>query len=455
MLTYRQLQGMIGSNILIVLISFSTIFWHTLYDVEVRSSIIGQIFDPVAETLDQVDISNYPIYDLDRDAIEDELSIIQRAQVLYADQKQVCLNFFQDGNVVVGDMALVYKGHFIHSPMLFSCMMSAINDGQGAGLISRQSLQTYFKMNRSKKGKIEEAYGLYFEGGAAAKFQTKIGKSIEYSNWHGFIIRKFEPWEEELNMKIQRFHSSGIPDFFLSDDNILRNNPNPHSREEKDGEKKPIQLIHMVSPFELYLILICICICSLIFEVWFYLIISKRVKFAKIKSYRAKLPMIKFACGTFLFFLSNNITQVFKPDFIIGIGSRPQRPTSFFFKELKGFKEGSIDYISVLGLEKGKREFLHCFETSARQVASRFNYESINYRVVPKSAAFYDQTAKGVVVCGTNIDDNLRCKLSNIESSLNCRYNFIFVDKCHVHNGKTSVGYSKTLLPQDSSVVQM
>ena len=83
------------------------------------------------------------------------------------------------------------------------------------------------------------------------------------------MSKKFEPWDEELNLHFHRLYSSGIPDFFLTNKDIIKENvTNPFSRAEKEGEKKkPIQMIHLRSPFEIFSILCFICIAGFTFEI--------------------------------------------------------------------------------------------------------------------------------------------------------------------------------------------
>ena len=53
------------------------IYWHTIYDVKVRSFIIGQTFDPVADSLQELDVSEYPLFNLEEDGFDERSNIIK------------------------------------------------------------------------------------------------------------------------------------------------------------------------------------------------------------------------------------------------------------------------------------------------------------------------------------------------------------------------------------------
>lgn len=65
---------------MVTFISIMALYWHSLYDVKVRSFIIGQTFDPIAEKLNELDISKYPIYSLEDDAFDEKSLIIKESK---------------------------------------------------------------------------------------------------------------------------------------------------------------------------------------------------------------------------------------------------------------------------------------------------------------------------------------------------------------------------------------
>ena len=84
LLQYQQstsLLTLIGKKtsvrFLTALISIMSIYWHTSYDVKVRSFIIGQTFDPIADSLQDLDVSQYPIFNLDTDGLDVESNIVK------------------------------------------------------------------------------------------------------------------------------------------------------------------------------------------------------------------------------------------------------------------------------------------------------------------------------------------------------------------------------------------
>ena len=84
LLQYQQpapLLDLVGKKtsvrILTVFISVMAIYWHTLYDVKVRSFIIGQTYEPIAEKLQDLDVSEYPIFNLDNDGLDTASTIVQ------------------------------------------------------------------------------------------------------------------------------------------------------------------------------------------------------------------------------------------------------------------------------------------------------------------------------------------------------------------------------------------
>ena len=107
---------------------------------------------------------------------------------------------------------------------------------------------------------------------------------------------------------------------------------------------------------------------------------------------------------------------------------------SVYASDKHGFKEGSLDYLTVLGFEMGKTEFLYCFGTVTRQAVTKYAYESINFQTVPKSIGFYNKKSQSIITCGSHSDEHY---------------------KCHSHSSKTSVGFSNKLLPVDSAIVHV
>ena len=84
MLQYQQpapLLNIVGKGtsgrLLIVFISIMALYWHTLYDVKVRSFIIGQTFEPIAESLQELDVSEYPVYNMDEDGYDEGSNVIK------------------------------------------------------------------------------------------------------------------------------------------------------------------------------------------------------------------------------------------------------------------------------------------------------------------------------------------------------------------------------------------
>ena len=69
-----------SGRLLVTFISIMALYWHSLYDVKVRSFIIGQTFDPIAENLNDLDISRYPIYNLEEDAFDEKSHIIKESK---------------------------------------------------------------------------------------------------------------------------------------------------------------------------------------------------------------------------------------------------------------------------------------------------------------------------------------------------------------------------------------
>ena len=233
----------------------------------------------------------------------------------------------------------------------------------------------------------------------------------------------------------------------MTNKEVIKDNPNPYSREEKPGEKKPIKMIHLESPFDLFFYAIIICVCYFIFEFCFIkckfwvekkgkkVSILWKISVSKSKlTYKAKFFLVFLSTCLSMYCLAYLITSEFQTDFIIGVGSRTIWKNSLYVTEPKGFSEGSIDYFSVMAFQKGKDDFLHCFDTTARQAVSRLNYESINFQSVRKSFGFYDELSKGIYLCGTNLDDEY---------------------KCYLHNGHSTVGVSKIVLPSGAAIVKV
>ena len=118
------------------------------------------------------------------------------------------------------------QNHFMTDPIMFTCFMDTITRGLAAGIMSRQSIASYMLMRLHKRFQNETKViygGKNWEG-----FLLKVGKKADRRTWRLWTNRKYEPWEEELNLHIQRLYSSGIPDFFLTNkDFIAKNQSNP------------------------------------------------------------------------------------------------------------------------------------------------------------------------------------------------------------------------------------
>ena len=67
----------ISGRILVAFIGIMAIYWHALYDVKVRSFIIGQTFDYIAEKLNELDVSEYPVFNMEEDGFNDKSNIIK------------------------------------------------------------------------------------------------------------------------------------------------------------------------------------------------------------------------------------------------------------------------------------------------------------------------------------------------------------------------------------------
>ena len=125
-------------------------------------------------------------------------------------------------------------------------------------------------------------------------------------------------------------------------------------------------------------------------------------------------------------------TQEFRLDFVIGVGSRGNRPLSSLLMTKLGLKEGSMDHLLILGFQKNVPELLHCYETVARQTVARHTYESINFQPVALSTGFYAK--KSIITCGSNLDEKY---------------------KCHSHSEKSSSEFSQILSPVNSAQVNI
>ena len=254
----------------------------------------------------------------------------------------------------------------------------------------------------------------------------RIGKSVERSTWHLMITKKYEMWEEELSLWIHRLYQTGIPDLFMTKTDFMKNNPNFYSRNE-NNEKMIIAIFHLKGPFLLFCIVIVGCIISHILEqtAYFAKAIMKKIKVDKYIDKKKRIKFKKFYQESFfntririsiiylmtfivIYLLSDSTTNEFELDLIIGVGSQTSKSKTQYLRDLRNYKEGSLDYFSVLGLQKGKHHFLKCLETTVRQGVSASNRDSYHSKALPKSFAFNTQSSQGIVICGTNIDD--RCE---------------------------------------------
>ena len=110
--------------------------------------------------------------------------------------------------------------------------------------------------------------------------------------------------------------------------------------------------------------------------------------------------------GFIMFYSTNN----FQPDLILAVGSRTSKQTDAYLWSYKDLGEGSVDFISVFGLQKGKSEFIKCLETTSRQTVSRFNGESIHSRSLPHSFGFHLKGTQDISICGMHLDNKLGCE---------------------------------------------
>ena len=422
---------------LIMLLSVAAIYWHTLYDVEVRSNIIGQTFDYIADSLQDLDVSDFPVYDLDGNSFDETSNKLMQMEMLYVDQKQSCTIYF---NKKFSPLANTYErtikettylevltaANIIQDVESFVCFTGLIFKGAAVGLISKRSLATYMLMSRKA---YEPRKGVYFLGRTKKEensdFHLRIVQTVDHSNWPLMMMKKYQFWEEEFSLWIHRLYSTGIPDFFLTNHKFIRNNPNIYSIVEYSDDMRDINIFNLKSPFQLFLYAIWACLCAFTLErvTFVFKNMLKSFKLAKVlpKKEQIKLKQVfkrsqfkikATVMFTFIllflvtFILADFTSSSFDIDFIIGIGSRETRSSVLSLKLLKGYKEGSVDYFSILAFQRNRHEFLHCLDVIARQVLSRMAQESIYSTALPKSFAFNHK--RGIIICGTNLDVECR-----------------------------------------------
>ena len=129
------------------------IYWHTLYDIKVRSNIIGQTFDPIADSIYDLDISKFTIYNLENYVLDDSFNIMRQIEFLYTDQQIQCRNYFNtsfspdDKNTYYifgyGPIPTIAGVNFRSDLLIFICYLKAINSGTAAGIISRLTLALF------------------------------------------------------------------------------------------------------------------------------------------------------------------------------------------------------------------------------------------------------------------------------------------------------------------------
>ena len=148
------------------------------------------------------------------------LTPLQEMEMLYIDQKQDCLLFYDNKSqpVAIKDFPIYGKANFLLQPELFPCYVSSIRAEYGAGLISKSTIGTYMLIRLHQE--IDKESKVYHSGQNTEGFMLKIGRNVERSTWRLWMSRKFEPWEGELSLYFLRLYSSGIPDFFLTNQEI-------------------------------------------------------------------------------------------------------------------------------------------------------------------------------------------------------------------------------------------
>ena len=242
--------------------------------------------------------------------------------------------------------------------------------------------------------------------------------------WPFSLLKKFEPWLEELTLRLHRLSSSGIPTHFLTNEAVLRDNPNPFSRsEEIKGELKVMNLNNLFTPFKLFAWALASCL--LIFALHHMITRirgKKRAPMGLYHQHAKKMRQIQYLTFAskfpdllklFTIFLSVNgviliveksFTSEFRIDFIVGLGFRGKRPAGWYFNRIHDIAEGSMDHFSVLAFSKGSAEFLHCFSVIQRQTVTRMKLESVDYMRVAKSFGFYHKTSKAEMGTGGMVE---------------------------------------------------
>ena len=65
-------------------------------------------------------------------------------------------------------------------------------------------------------------------------------------NWQMIVMRKYEPWEEELKMYLDRIFESGIPHIFTGTNSKDEFDVNPHAR-----GMSPIMSVRSISEYKM------------------------------------------------------------------------------------------------------------------------------------------------------------------------------------------------------------
>ena len=114
-------------------LGIATIYWHTLYDIEVRSNIIGQTFDEIADSLQDLDVSQFPVYDLNGNSFDETSNVLKQMEMLYVDQKQSCTNYFASNDkgyiFKTGYVEALMPANIVQTSETFICFTSLIFEG--------------------------------------------------------------------------------------------------------------------------------------------------------------------------------------------------------------------------------------------------------------------------------------------------------------------------------------
>ena len=192
--------------------------------------------------------------------------------MLWGGQQQACINYIHyEWRNHVGTFRAIWETDFIQQPGDFICVLNNINDGKGAGLISKQNLGTFMLMRKYMI--YDYLTKTYYDGRVTEDdleektFKTRIVPDSGKLKWHLMLFKKFEPWEEEFHLRLLRLHGSGIPDFFMTNKPLLADNPNPNSLQVKVGDReRSVKLIHLKMPFELFVTAVIFCMWTILIE---------------------------------------------------------------------------------------------------------------------------------------------------------------------------------------------